>query len=543
MKKQIGAWFLSIAILFAALPQKSWGAAPLREREAAAAACLAFYPAAEYGTEWSLLGLIRSETSLPAGYVTQYCTRLAQTLKEKQGVLHGRKYTEYARVALAVTAAGQDARSFGGYSLIAPLGEGDAVLRQGVNGAIFALLALDCGNYPMPAAKAGREQTTRGTYVRAILSAQTKDGGFALSGERADADVTAMALTALSPYQGRMSGVAEAVEQGIACLSRMQKEDGGFSSSVLEDGTVSGEAADKSNCESTAQVLTALCTLGISVKDPRFVKGEETVVQALLKFQRSDGSFAHQSGGGASEMATEQALYALAALERAEAGKSPLYDMADTYSAGGKQGLPGKRQEVTARPAAAEGKTFSDIIHHPARGAIETLTAYGVLNGKSSAVFDPDATMTRGEFSTAVVRALGLTPRESSQFDDVTPGSWYSGFVGTAFSYGITRGTASRRFTPGGVITREEAAVMICRTAALCGLTLSADEEKQEQVLMAYSDGASVSSWAREAMAVCCAFGWVQSNGGRLLPQTPILRGEVAEILANLLWEAELLAG
>ena len=92
------------------------------------------------------------------------------------------------------------------------------------------------------------------------------------------------------------------------------------------------------------------------------------------------------------------------------------------------------------------------------------------------------------------------------------------------------------------MITREEAAVMICRTAALCGLPLSADELRQEQIRKEYSDGVSVSSWAREAVAICATMGWMPEREGALLPQKPILRSEVAEILASLLWETELLA-
>ncbi|MBQ1352167.1 MAG: S-layer homology domain-containing protein [Oscillospiraceae bacterium] len=538
MKTRIGTLLLSLILLFAALPPAQ-GTAPAQAKDQAAAACLQLHSDPGYGTEWSLLGLLRGETSLPDGYLNQYRAHLIQTLQEKGGILHARKYTEYARVVLAVTAAGQDARNWNQYALLAPLGEREMVLRQGVNGAIFALLALDCGAYPMPAAKKGQAQATRGDYIRAVLAARTKDGGFALMGETADPDVTAMALTALAPYREVVPGVSEAVEKGLACLSRLQNADGSFSSAVAADGSVTG--AKIPNCESTAQVLTALCTLGVSCRDPRFVKGGKTAADALCGFQQPDGSFAHQAGGGTDEFATEQALYALVALWRAEQGKSALYDMTDVFSGGGRQGLPGKRAEITPRTAAWQGKTFPDVENHPARAAIERLAAYGVLNGKSSTRFDPDATMTRAEFSTAVVRALGLKPQENSRFEDVVPNSWYSGFVGTAFAYGITKGTSSRRFTPNGIITREEAAVMIRRTATLCGMDLSAGEARQAEILGGYTDGASVSAWARESVAICCALGWMPEENGKLQPQKPILRSEIAEILSNLLWEAELL--
>ena len=58
--------------------------------------------------------------------------------------------TTYSRITLALTACGADATDFAGYSMIAPLGDFDKTVSQGVNGAIFALLALDCGGYSLP---------------------------------------------------------------------------------------------------------------------------------------------------------------------------------------------------------------------------------------------------------------------------------------------------------------------------------------------------------------------------------------------------------
>ena len=58
-------------------------------------------------------------------------------------MLSERKYTEYSRVILALSALECDARSAAGYDLTLPLGDYDKVSAQGVNGVIYALLALD----------------------------------------------------------------------------------------------------------------------------------------------------------------------------------------------------------------------------------------------------------------------------------------------------------------------------------------------------------------------------------------------------------------
>ena len=78
--------------------------------------------------------------------------------------------------------------------------------------------------------------------------------------------------------------------------------------------------------------------------------------------------------------------------------------------------------------------------------------------------------MTRAEFATIVVRALGLTPADTGAFVDVASTAWYSPYVGAASTYGLINGVGEGRFSPDGTITRQEAAVMVSRAAELCGI-------------------------------------------------------------------------
>lgn len=211
------------------------------------------------------------------------------------GVLSITKSTEYSARVLALTAAGYDARDIGGYDLTAALFDMDFVTKQGINGAIFALLALDCGDYPAP-------DGVREALVENILSRQLSDGGFAFSGERADPDITAMALCALAGYTEQPT-VAEAVERAVEALSRLQNDNGGFSSYGEE------------NAESCAQVILALAALDIAPDDERFMKNGSTALDALLSYRLSDGCFAHAAGGDFDAMATCQAYAALTAMQ------------------------------------------------------------------------------------------------------------------------------------------------------------------------------------------------------------------------------------
>ena len=266
-----------------------------------------------FGSEWLVIALARSGRDVPDSYYDS----VVKAVQSAKGQLSDKKSTEYARTILALTAIGKEPADVGGYDLLAGLADMDDVTYQGINGAIFALLALDSGKYDVPAAAEGGTQVTRDGLVAYILAQQLSDGGWALSGTSADPDVTAMALQALAPYRTGDETVDAAVDKGVQLLSDMQLSDGGYSSW----GTL--------NSESCAQVLIALAALGIDpVSDSRFVKNGLTVLDALLAYAVS-GGFRHTVDGEADAIATEQALCALTAYARLLDGKTALYDMTD----------------------------------------------------------------------------------------------------------------------------------------------------------------------------------------------------------------------
>ena len=121
-------------------------------------------------------------------------------------MLHERKYTEYSRVILALTAIGRDPAKVAGYNLLTPLGDFEKTIWQGLNGPIWAFIALDSGSYEIPKNPAAKTQATRQLYINEILKNQLKDGGWSLTGTgNSDLDMTAMALQALAKYQDQKS--------------------------------------------------------------------------------------------------------------------------------------------------------------------------------------------------------------------------------------------------------------------------------------------------------------------------------------------------
>ena len=273
------------------------------------------------GGEWAVIGLARNG-SLPADWAATYYTNLVRTLRDTGGVLHRVKYSEYSRVVLALSSLGFDPTDVAGYDVLSPLGDFDQVCWQGVNGPIWALIALDSRGYDVPAAPEGKRQTTRDALVDAILESEIAGGGWALSGSVPDVDLTAMALTSLAPYRASRADVAAAVERGLSVLSSLQGEDGGF-----------GDVGSATS-ESCAQVVVALSALGIDpASDECFVKGSGSVLDALCAFAVPGGGFKHVADGEVNGMATEQGFYALVAYERLLSGKTSLFDMSDVASA------------------------------------------------------------------------------------------------------------------------------------------------------------------------------------------------------------------
>ena len=273
------------------------------------------------GGEWAVIGLARND-SLPADYAASYYSNLVRTLRDTSGVLHRVKYTEYSRVVIALSSLGFDPTDVAGYDVLSPLGDFDQVCWQGVNGPIWALIALDSRGYDAPTVPDGKRQTTRDALIDAVLDSEIAGGGWALSGSVPDVDMTAMALTSLAPYRGARADAAAAIERGLSVLSSLQGEGGGF-----------GDAGSASS-ESCAQVVVALASLGIDpASDERFVKESGSVLDALCAFAVPGGGFKHVADGEVNGMATEQGFYALVAYERLLSGKTSLFDMSDVASA------------------------------------------------------------------------------------------------------------------------------------------------------------------------------------------------------------------
>lgn len=268
------------------------------------------------GGEWLTIGLARSGRTVPAGYYDNAVAYVKKNINAETNRLDKNKSTDNARLILALTAISKDVTDVGGYDLLAGLDDMKYIKRQGTNGPVWTLIALDSHDYT-PAGSVTRDQ-----LVETILSLQKDSGAWYINSTNKtdDVDMTAMAIQSLAPYYETNDAVKTAVDKALTWLGTMQKADGSFAE-------MAGAA---SSSESTAQVLVALCAMGIDpTADIRFAKNSFHVLDGLLTFYTGT-AFKHQaSDATVDQMATEQSYYALTAYMRLVGGQTALYDMTD----------------------------------------------------------------------------------------------------------------------------------------------------------------------------------------------------------------------
>lgn len=270
--------------------------------------------------DWIAIALAFSgETDAYGDYLERLEAYVTDSYKEKGG-LDEVAATPYQRCVLTILALGGEPQAFGKDAEGDPINmlsegtyyfKGDSLGAQGITGHIYALLALDTKNYQLPEDAV----YTRENMIRAILENQSEDGGFSLSGNGNDVDITAMALQALAPYKEQQA-VNTAIEKALEWLSGEMPQYGTFVSGTSE------------TCESTAQVIQAMCALELEVTgEERFQKNGMTPWEGMQQFRLEDGTYVHtleeQNGN---LIATEQALLALEAMQVRESQERWLLD-------------------------------------------------------------------------------------------------------------------------------------------------------------------------------------------------------------------------
>ncbi|SMB82945.1 S-layer homology domain-containing protein [Desulfonispora thiosulfatigenes DSM 11270] len=465
-------------------------------------------------SDWSLFALVRNNEKIPEKYIDS----LKDTLKNNKGEF--RKITDLERTVLLARSLGLNPLNIEGINLIEKVYNHSNLEKQGVNGVIFALIALDSGNYDIPAGS----KWTRDNLTTTILTYQHSDGSFSLAknGE-SDLDITAMAVQALANYKNQETA-QKAIDKALNYLATNTKSE---------------------NCENVAQIIIALTSLGITPEDSRFIKDDKTLLTRLLSFAREDGSFSHVKGGARDEIATEQALTALVAYERYLKGQNKVYFLSND-----------KLEPKPEKPEVPSGGYSDEAeISNWAFNSVLKAKEYQLMNGTDLVknTFEGKRNITRAEFVSLLLNLLDKkenqkvistqnninkqnnTIKQNNTFNkvykDVKPGDWHYTAVMTAREKGLVVGVSPDEFASQKPISREEMAAILVRALKL---DTSFDNDNTEASII--KDNLQISDWAKDSVLTVFKEKIIVGDNGYFSPKKPTTR-EMAAAIAVRLYE------
>lgn len=190
--------------------------------------------------------------------------------------------------------------------------------------------------------------------------------------------------------------------------------------------------------------------------------------------------------------------------------------------------------------AASRKVNFNDISTSPVASHIQALANKFIIEGTSDSTFSPQNNLTRAEFTSLLVRALGLQSSAPVSFTDIKGSEWFAEDIGAALEAGLIQGTGQGKFSPNAQVTRQELAVILSRALKLTGTELKIANPSFE----AYTDLAGIAVFAKESVQSLSAaglIGGIAAEGGSFFkPTAPTNRETAASALHLLLIKAGL---
>ncbi len=256
-----------------------------------------FWSGLEFGeADWTALCYAKTHGAEGAD---NYIRSVKRSVKELYDSERFVKPTELQRASLVLSTLGDYTKEAEELAAAAAFYNED-LDRQGLNAWLWALTAANCfGEEPDGAIN------TKVSLAEHILVNQLPDGGFALIGDGADCDITSAAIYALAPLSYDNDEIKHALNRAADRLFELQLPSGGFYSMGTE------------NCESTAQAVIALTSVGYGITDDRV----SAALNAIMTYRNDDGGFAHILGGKSNQAATAQAIEALISVRLFDKGE------------------------------------------------------------------------------------------------------------------------------------------------------------------------------------------------------------------------------
>ncbi len=183
---------------------------------------------------------------------------------------------------------------------------------------------------------------------------------------------------------------------------------------------------------------------------------------------------------------------------------------------------------VTPQSPSGESTLFTDIGSHWAKAEIEALSNKGVISGYPDGSFMPDKSVTRAEFVKLITLAFELPEADSVlDFNDVDNASWYKKYVDAAVSAGLIAGVGNGMFNPDGVLTREDASLILYRYLGLIG--------EPEVSVNKFADDNEISDYAKDAIYALSESGIINGmENGEFEPKSELTRAQACKLLNSI---------
>lgn len=181
--------------------------------------------------------------------------------------------------------------------------------------------------------------------------------------------------------------------------------------------------------------------------------------------------------------------------------------------------------------AAQSEFNFIDMKGHWAESVVNVIAAKQMIKGVGGNMYNPGDSISRAQYVAIISRHLGISPKNSSNYQDVTEGSWSYNEVNAARDYNILPQTmTSNNFLPNQPITREEMAYIAVKAY------VNVTRENVKAGTLLFKDANLVSDWAKDAVAIAQEKKIMNgTNEGFCKPKNYASRAEAAQVIYNLL--------
>lgn len=246
--------------------------------------------------QWEMISLLSSGKEIDSEYLNGYKKEFVKSINSYKGTLSN-KGTDFSKAVITMSALGIS-HNEDKYNITNNLKNQDDICSQGLNGPIWALIALSSSDEIKD-----QYEKERTDYYN-ILANEWKDKGcFALMGDKGDVDLTAMAVLAGSLYSKDMECDKEFLKEAVKFIEEQSDDNGEFKS------------MDNINSESLSYATMAM----LCVKDKNY--DFNRAIDNILSYKTKDGLYAHlyddKNADTGNAIATQQAMLAFCMISNA----------------------------------------------------------------------------------------------------------------------------------------------------------------------------------------------------------------------------------